>query len=103
MGVKGLQVVMLSVSQVGITNDRNTNQSHKDGDKYAMIVFMLPGGGMTDFNLSVLNAKELVMVTTRSEKDSMGPIDVPANQLWGAQTQRSLEHFRISQEKCRRR
>lgn len=39
------------------------------------------------------------MATTRSEKDSMGPIDVPANQLWGAQTQRSLEHFRISQEK----
>lgn len=39
------------------------------------------------------------MVTTRSEKDSMGPIDVPVSQLWGAQTQRSLEHFRISQEK----
>ncbi|MFL4555697.1 class II fumarate hydratase [Yersinia kristensenii] len=39
------------------------------------------------------------MVTTRSENDSMGPIDVPASQLWGAQTQRSLEHFRISQEK----
>ncbi len=40
------------------------------------------------------------MATTRSEKDSMGSIDVPANQLWGAQTQRSLAHFRISQEKC---
>lgn len=39
------------------------------------------------------------MATTRSEKDSMGSIDVPANQLWGAQTQRSLAHFRISQEK----
>ncbi|MDA5489880.1 class II fumarate hydratase [Yersinia kristensenii] len=39
------------------------------------------------------------MVTTRSENDSMGSIDVPASQLWGAQTQRSLEHFRISQEK----
>ncbi|MFZ1873115.1 MAG: class II fumarate hydratase [Chania sp.] len=35
----------------------------------------------------------------RIEKDSMGPIEVPANQLWGAQTQRSLEHFRISSEK----
>lgn len=32
-------------------------------------------------------------MTTRIEKDSMGPIDVPANKLWGAQTQRSLEHF----------
>ncbi|QTF08370.1 class II fumarate hydratase [Brenneria izadpanahii] len=42
------------------------------------------------------------MTTTRSEKDSMGPIDVPADRLWGAQTQRSLEHFRISEEKMPR-
>ncbi|HIB8930225.1 TPA: class II fumarate hydratase [Morganella morganii] len=39
------------------------------------------------------------MAATRIEKDSMGPIDVPADKLWGAQTQRSLEHFRISVEK----
>ncbi|MCL9641464.1 class II fumarate hydratase [Rahnella victoriana] len=39
------------------------------------------------------------MAATRIEKDSMGPIDVPADKLWGAQTQRSLEHFRISSEK----
>lgn len=39
------------------------------------------------------------MVSMRIEKDSMGPIDVPENSLWGAQTQRSLEHFRISEEK----
>jgi len=39
------------------------------------------------------------MAATRIEKDSMGPIEVPANQLWGAQTQRSLEHFKISTEK----
>ncbi|GKX58093.1 class II fumarate hydratase [Leminorella grimontii] len=39
------------------------------------------------------------MVAMRTEKDSMGPIGVPENSLWGAQTQRSLEHFRISQEK----
>ncbi|BAE74737.1 Fumarate hydratase class II [Sodalis glossinidius str. 'morsitans'] len=39
------------------------------------------------------------MAVTRVEKDSMGPIDVPADRLWGAQTQRSLEHFRISSEK----
>lgn len=39
------------------------------------------------------------MTTYRSEKDSMGAIDVPADKLWGAQTQRSLEHFRISTEK----
>lgn len=39
------------------------------------------------------------MAVNRVEKDSMGPIDVPAEKLWGAQTQRSLEHFRISTEK----
>lgn len=31
----------------------------------------------------------------RLEKDSMGDIKVPASRLWGAQTQRSLEHFKI--------
>ena len=38
-------------------------------------------------------------MTTRKEKDSFGYIDVPAERLWGAQTQRSLEHFHISTEK----
>ncbi|NHZ89503.1 class II fumarate hydratase [Massilia sp. CCM 8733] len=36
---------------------------------------------------------------TRIEKDSFGPIAVPAGRLWGAQTQRSLEHFAISSER----
>src|SRR6218665_1131080 len=35
----------------------------------------------------------------RSEKDSFGPIDVPAGRLWGARTQRSLQHFAISVER----
>ena len=35
---------------------------------------------------------------TRTETDSFGPIDVPAERLWGAQTQRSLQHFAISTE-----
>ena len=39
------------------------------------------------------------MVTARIEKDTFGPIEVPAERLWGAQTQRSLEHFRISGER----
>jgi fumarate hydratase class II len=34
----------------------------------------------------------------RREVDSFGPIDVPADRLWGAQTQRSLTYFRISTE-----
>jgi fumarate hydratase, class II len=32
---------------------------------------------------------------TRTEKDTMGPIEVPADSYWGAQTQRSLHHFEI--------
>ncbi len=35
----------------------------------------------------------------RHESDSFGPVEVPANALWGAQTQRSLTHFRISTER----
>ena len=38
-------------------------------------------------------------MSTRIERDSFGPIDVPAEQLWGAQTQRSLHHFHISTER----
>jgi fumarate hydratase class II len=39
------------------------------------------------------------MSATRSERDSFGPIDVPADRLWGAQTQRSQHHFHISTER----
>ena len=35
------------------------------------------------------------MAGTRIERDSMGEIEVPADRLWGAQTQRSLEYFSI--------
>lgn len=35
----------------------------------------------------------------RIEKDSFGEIEVPAAHYWGAQTQRSLHHFKISHEK----
>ncbi|SMB27214.1 fumarate hydratase (fumarase C),aerobic Class II [Sterolibacterium denitrificans] len=38
------------------------------------------------------------MTAVRIETDSFGPIEVAAERLWGAQTQRSLEHFRISSE-----
>lgn len=38
------------------------------------------------------------MTATRTETDSMGPIEVPADRLWGAQTQRSLHHFSIGAE-----
>ena len=38
-------------------------------------------------------------MNTRIERDTFGDIEVPADHLWGAQTQRSLEHFRISGER----
>ena len=37
--------------------------------------------------------------TTRTETDSMGAIEVPAERYWGAQTQRSLGNFKISAER----
>ena len=39
---------------------------------------------------------------TRSETDSMGAIEVPADRYWGAQTQRSLHHFNIGDDKMPR-
>jgi len=39
------------------------------------------------------------MTQTRTETDTFGPIDVPADKLWGAQTQRSLQNFRIGGER----
>ena len=38
-------------------------------------------------------------MTTRTETDTFGPIEVPADRLWGAQTQRSLQNFRIGGER----
>src|SRR6201993_2835739 len=34
----------------------------------------------------------------RTEADGLGKVDVPADKLWGAQTQRSLQHFSIGQD-----
>ena len=38
-------------------------------------------------------------MSTRTETDSMGPIEVPADRYWGAQTQRSLHHFSIGDDR----
>src|SRR3569833_2935046 len=38
-------------------------------------------------------------MATRTESDSMGVIDVDAARYWGAQTERSLHHFKIGTEK----
>lgn len=39
-----------------------------------------------------------MVVQVRKETDSLGEVDVPADKLWGAQTQRSLEHFAIGKD-----
>jgi fumarate hydratase class II len=36
---------------------------------------------------------------TRIESDAFGPLDIPADRLWGAQTERSLHNFRIGSER----
>jgi len=38
------------------------------------------------------------MASTRVENDSLGPVNVPSDRLWGAQTQRSLEYFSIGED-----
>ncbi|MGV2979370.1 class II fumarate hydratase [Camelimonas sp. ID_303_24] len=38
---------------------------------------------------------------TRTEKDAMGPVEVPADRLWGAQTQRSIGNFPIGVDRFR--
>src|SRR5689334_24262320 len=38
------------------------------------------------------------MADTRRETDSLGEVRVPADKLWGAETQRSLEHFSIGKD-----
>jgi fumarate hydratase class II len=39
------------------------------------------------------------MTATRTETDSFGPLEVPADKYWGAQTQRSIQNFPIGWEK----
>ena len=40
---------------------------------------------------------------SRIERDTMGDIEVADERLWGAQTQRSLHHFRIALGRLRRK
>jgi len=45
-----------------------------------------------------MSARRGHMADMRKETDSLGVVEVPANKLWGAQTQRSLEHFSIGRD-----
>ncbi len=42
---------------------------------------------------------EIAMTPTRTETDTLGPIDVPSDSYWGAQTERSRRNFRIGEER----
>src|SRR5881398_1669218 len=46
-----------------------------------------------------LDAESPAAQATRTESDTFGPIEVPAERYWGAQTQRSLHNFRIGGER----
>jgi fumarate hydratase class II len=46
--------------------------------------------------------RETAMAKTRTEIDTFGPIEVPADRYWGAQTERSRHNFRIGEERMPR-
>jgi fumarate hydratase class II len=48
--------------------------------------------------MSTQTIDEVMTPAFRSETDSLGEVQVPADKLWGAQTQRSLEHFSIGKD-----
>src|SRR5215470_46011 len=50
-------------------------------------------------SLLYADRKGRIMAKTRTETDTFGPIEVPAEKYWGAQTQRSLQNFRIGEER----
>src|SRR5271154_3804729 len=53
----------------------------------------------TNERRQLMSAISNVEVTgVRKETDSLGEVDVPSDKLWGAQTQRSLEHFSIGKD-----
>ena len=53
--------------------------------------------------ISACFARGRAMTKTRIENDSFGAIEVPAERYWGAQTQRSIENFRIGIERMPKR
>src|ERR1700744_3390969 len=63
---------------------------------------MLPAPSIVRFEKIMKKASQLSSHSadaTRSESDSFGPIEVPADRYWGAQTQRSLQNFKIGGER----
>src|ERR1039457_4577423 len=63
----------------------------------------LPRGNSCDYprrrwTAATIGSMTMTTPAFRIEKDTLGPIEVPADRLWGAQTQRSLQNFKISGE-----
>src|SRR5450432_772 len=48
---------------------------------------------------AIVHPSRMTENRTRTELDTFGPIEVPDDRLWGAQTQRSLQNFAISGER----
>jgi fumarate hydratase class II len=48
-----------------------------------------------------IHATAVKMASTRTESDAFGEIQVPSDKYWGAQTERSLENFKINQPQDR--
>lgn len=65
--------------------------------------FSSPRAATTQFNSTrQFHASSTRMAAaTRTESDAFGEIQVPADKYWGAQTERSLENFRINQPQDR--
>ena len=53
---------------------------------------------MTDMPKDDMHENDMGKQDLRKEFDSLGEVDVPADRLWGAQTQRSLQHFSIGKD-----
>ncbi len=54
--------------------------------------------GLMTASVVAQEASTSAPVIYRKETDSLGEVNVPADKLWGAQTQRSLEHFSIGKD-----
>src|SRR5947208_15951690 len=63
----------------------------------------VPCGGMDVLMARTTKAKtprsKTARSATRTETDSFGPIEVPADRYWGAQTERSRQNFRIGTDR----
>src|SRR5215471_8373395 len=89
----------------GVAGERQGGEA-QDGGRQADLHARSRRGGRPDPALrgQVQREREATPMTnsstaTRTESDSMGKIDVPADRYWGAQTQRSLEHFSIGTDR----